>query len=326
MIRNLSPEILRLRSKFFRDIREFFFARDYIEVETPLLNPTGGLDPFLDPLSVKRRGVRKSVQAGSGSRDGYLITSPEYNLKIALSAAPQNMFQIAHSFREGDRGDLHTEEFLLLEWYRMNADEFELMDECHELLVFLASRDYSRRTIPASSPPARIPVRDLFKRHCRCGLSRQDLEMAVIRHRLLATDEIPAELRYDELFFILFLNRIEERLGREGPEFIYHYPAELAALAVIEGNIARRFELFWEGIELANGYYELTDRREQEERFRRENDLRASLAKPVMDFDEQFLQALEIDIPPISGIALGVDRLLMLLLNEERLAEVSPFL
>lgn len=325
MIRNLPPEILRIRSRFFRDIREFFFSRDYIEVETPLLNPTGGMDPFLDPVMVQRRGVRKSVQAGMSSREGYLITSPEYNLKIILSKYPHNVFQIAHGFREGDSGDLHTEEFLLLEWYRVNADEFDLMAECHELLVFLASREYSRRTLASNPLPVRHSVRDLFERYCHCGLSRRDLEKAVTGRRLLSSSEHPSDLRYDELFFTLFLNQIESRLGREGPEFIYHYPAELAALAIIEGEIGRRFELFWEGIELANGYHELTCREEQEERFRKENELRVKLGKPVMEFDEQFLTALENDFPPLSGIALGVERLLMLLLGEEKLAAVSPF-
>ena len=324
MIRRLSPEILKIRSDFLKRTREFFHARGYIEAEAPLVNPTGGVDPFLDPLRITRSGVRKSAEAKPAPRESYLITSPEYNLKIILADLQAHVFQIAHAFREGDRGKLHTEEFLLLEWYRVGADEFELMNECREFLAHLARGEWSKRSLDSAPPRARS-VADVFREYCSCSTERGELEKALVDQGLRGVGEKPEELRYDELFFTLFLNRAEPRLGRGGPEFLYDYPPELAALAAIENGRARRFELYWEGTELANGYYELRSPEEQRKRFERENELRLALGKPRMEIDEQLLQALERGLPPVSGIALGLDRVLMLLLGETSLEEISPF-
>ena len=337
MIRILPPEILIQRSRYLRLVREFFFERGYLEVESPLKNPAGGVEPFLDPLKIERSGIQKSPQARTPAENEYLITSPEYNLKILLAhawrdAASQGrknkaefpgVFQIAHCFREGDVGDIHSEEFLMLEWYKIGADEFELMDECQDLLAYLQDK------LPGAkkSPSARSSrsVREILRLYCECGLERGELEEALVRYNLLGQSEKLSALRYDELFFTLFLNRIEDKLGRQGPEFIYHYPAELAALSVIQDNLARRFELYWQGIELANGYFELTDVQEQSNRFTTENQLRTKLGKEVMRPDPGLLEALELGLPACSGIALGLDRLLMVLTGKSKLEQVSPF-
>ena len=323
MIRILKPAAWEARAKFLSDVRAFFRSRDVLEVETPLLNVHGTVEPFLDPFSVARTARPKSPSAKEPAHNSFLITSPEYNLKILLSALQRDIFQIAHCFREGDSGDHHSEEFLMLEWYRVGYDELHLMKETALLVESLARQPYS---IISFEAPTSHTVADLFQQYCDCGLSRPQLEDALRRFALVGPREQPKTLRYDELFFALFLNRIEPHIGRTAPAFVYDYPPELAALSVIEEGRARRFELFWKGQELANGYFELCNPEEQVARFAQENALRQQLGKPFMPADPQFVAALERGLPPCSGIALGLDRLLMVLLGEDSLAAVSPFL
>jgi len=322
MIRSLSPQVLQIRSDFLGDVRTYFKERNYIEVETPLLNPEGGLEPFIDPFTVARKGVRKSIQASPQKNPGYLITSPELNMKMILKDIRRDIFQISHCFREGDSGDLHSEEFLMLEWYKVNVDEFILMKECADLLKFLSLRHYSR--IAVEEEKFR-PVLEVMESCCECSFNREEMEIALQKFKLIGKNEDIKKLRYDEIFFTLFLNLAESRLGMESPEFIYHYPAELASLSKIEDNISRRFELYWKGIELANGYYEPTTRKEYEECYARENRLRKILGKEIMPPSEQFLSTFENNYPESSGIALGLDRLLMVLLEKKTISEVSPF-
>ncbi len=326
-MRPISPEMQRIRSNFLRDVRDFFFQRDYIEAETPLLNRRGGVDPFLDPMRVEHTGYRKSVEAAHTEDPiaGYLVTSPEYNLKILLSENPVPMFQIAHCFRGGDSGSLHSQEFLMLEWYRPGANEFELMRECRELLAWTAQQPYAKVAVPPENDDSYRSVASVMREALGCDLNRGNLERALVERGLLGRGEVLEELRYDEIFFSLFLNYVEGDLGADGPEFLYHYPREMAALAEVRGDIARRFECYWHGVELANGYFELRSRTEQEARFQGENELRRALGKPEMEPDPDFLAALDRGLPECSGIALGLDRLLMIVRGEKDLSEVSPF-
>lgn len=321
MIRKLEAEIWQTRSNFLHDIRAFFNGNGYLEVDTPVLNPVGTMDPFIDSLQIRRTVARKSPQVAKRKGGGYLITSPEYNMKILLSQLKKSIFEITHCFREGEEGDLHSEEFLMLEWYRADADEFVLMDECVELLSFLSGRPYS-----LAHPEAfrRTELSELFQRYANCSLERKDLEETVVRLKLLGLGERAAELRYDELFHTLFLNRIEKHLGSDGPEFVYGYPPELAALSRVEEGRARRFEIYWGGVELANGYCELSDEAEHRRRFEEHNRLRKRMDKPEMEADGQFLRSLA-DMPFASGIAMGLDRLLMLLCGHTSLTTVSPY-
>lgn len=325
MLNPLDAETLQARAEFLNDVRRFFRERACLEVETPLLNPTGAVEPFLDSLEVRRPTEsavdRKPAGSASGERAGFLITSPEYNLKILLARTGRDLFQIAHCFRAGEAGGLHSEEFLMLEWYRRGIDEFGLMDECDELLDYLAGRPASRIARPG--PARRRTVNQVLNEYAGCpDASRASLLSTCERLGLAGAD---AEAwRYDELFFAVFLNAVEPQLGREGVDFVYQYPRELAALSRIEGDIARRFEIYWQEAELANGYYELIDRAEQERRFAAENELRARLGKEGMTADAQFLAALA-DMPESSGIALGLDRLFMVLQGARDLKSTSPF-
>lgn len=324
MIRKLPAQVWQARARMNAIVRRFMEERQVLEVETPLLGPHGTVEPFLDPFCVQRRARRKGPQ--QKQTDAYLITSPEYNLKILLGDLRRDVFQIAHCFREGDDGPLHSEEFLMLEWYRMGFDEHQLMHETAELLQQLSIE----LPLPAAKAPAPTTivsqsVSEIFQQFVGCGLTRGELETALTQNRLLGSGEDVQSLRYDELFFSLFLNKIENQLGQNCLHFLYDYPPELAALSTIEHGRARRFELYWQGVELANGYYELRDATEQQRRFAEENNLRRSMGKPAMAPDQQFVQALADGLPACSGIALGLDRLLMVLWGASDLSEVSPF-
>ncbi|MEQ9362992.1 MAG: EF-P lysine aminoacylase EpmA [Leptospirales bacterium] len=332
-MRVLTPDLYEAHSEYLRAVRDFFQRAGFLEVETPLLNRHGAVELHLDSLSVQRRGLRKSPEAPRDPTDrspnfaGYLVTSPEYNMKIVLSELRRSIFQLAHSFREGDIGQIHSEEFLMLEWYLVGGHEFALMDQCEEFLQYLSEQPFSRVRLPETKFRRRR-VSELLQTHANCpGLSRAELLAALDRQNLLnpADRERPESIPYEDLFFSLFLNRVEEHLGVDGPEFVYDYPPELAALSRVENGRARRFEIYWRRVELANGYFELTDPVEQRRRFALDNQNRRRAGKPEMEADPAFLAALERGLPECSGIALGLDRLFMLLRNARTLAEVSMY-
>ncbi len=316
-MRQLSRQTYILRDRFLRSVRTFFQEKGLIEVETPLLHATGSPEPFIDNLN---------VQDPTGAPSAFLITSPEFHLKTVLAELRRPIFQIAHVFRGGDGGSrspLHTREFLMLEWYLPGQDEYDLMQQIRELLHHL------NRHFPAARIPQKIPVlsmADLMQQYAGCSMRRSSLEQRAIELKLASPEAIQSD-RYDELFFRVFLHAVEPALVRmPDPFFVHGYPPELAAYSVIEGDIARRFELYWNGVELANGYYEVTDADEQLRRFEKENEIRRSLGKPERKPDEAFVAALRHGIPAGSGVALGLDRLLMLLVQADRIEEVSPFL
>jgi len=315
-MRQLPAELIAARSLFLRSVRHFFHTHDFLEVETPLFHNTGTPEPFIENLH---------VHDPTGASAGFLITSPEYHMKTVLAEVRRPIFQIAHVFRAGDGGSrspLHTREFLMLEWYLPGADEYGLMQQMIELLRFLHAQ------FPAAELSANIPIfsmEDLLREYAGCTMERHSLEDRAIALGLAPADEIRKD-RYDEVFFRVFLHAVEPALARHSyPLFVHGYPAELAAYSVIEGRIGRRFELYWKGVELANGYYEVTDPDEQLRRFEADNAIRRSIGKPERQFDEAFLSALRKGMPAGSGVALGLDRLFMLLWQAGRIEEISPF-
>ena len=315
-MRSLPADLIEARAHFLRSVRTFFQERNILEVETPLLHETGTPEPFIENLL---------AQDPTGAPPGFLITSPEYHMKTVLAEVRRPIFQIAHVFRAGDGGSrspLHTREFLMLEWYLPGADEYSLMQQIIELLRFLHVQ------FPDSDLSTNIPIfsmEDLLREHAGCTMARSSLEDRAIALGLAPADEIRND-RYDEVFFRVFLHAVEPALALHSyPLFVHGYPAELAAYSVIEGNIGRRFELYWKGVELANGYYEVTDPNEQMRRFAADNAIRRSIGKPERQIDEAFLSALWKGMPAGSGVALGLDRLFMLFSNAGRIEEISPF-
>jgi lysyl-tRNA synthetase class 2 len=290
--------VLRVRAEILYRIREFFRARDYLEVETPVLIPAPLPELHIEAVAC-------------GSR--YLQTSPELCMKRLLAAGYPKLFQVCRCFREAERGDRHLPEFTMLEWYVSGRDYLFLMEECEALFRYLADTLYGKEEmifqgngINLSPPWERLSVDEAFSRYG--GMSARQ-----------ALDE--------ECFDEVLVTRVEPRLGKGHPTFLYDYPVELAALARIkQGNpsLAERFELYVSGIELANAFSELVDPDGQARRFEEAQQQRSALGARLYPWPERFLRALY-EMPPSAGIALGVDRLVMLLTNQICIDDVVAF-
>jgi lysyl-tRNA synthetase class 2 len=289
----LSTEGVKQRSRMMRRVRDFFLRREYIEVDTPIRLPV--LIPETEILPL-------------GSEAWFLQTSPELCMKRLLAQGCPQIFQICPCFRKGERGRLHQEEFTMLEWYHAGWSYLELMKECEQVIQQVAGKDCicrSGQKISLQAPWQRLTVNDAFRRYA--GISAE---------KAVRTGE----------FDLLLVEKVEPELGWESPVFLYDYPIELASLARPKPGcpeLAERFELYIGGIELANGFSELTDPVAQRCRFSEEIRKIDSSDNP-RKMPEKFLAALE-ELPDCAGIALGLDRLFMLLLERDCLAEVLPF-
>jgi lysyl-tRNA synthetase class 2 len=286
---------LRARAKAFAAARSFFTSRNFLEVDTPELVPSPGLDLHLDAIE---------------ALGGYLITSPEYQMKRLLAGGLPRIFQLCHVFRRGEVGARHNPEFTMLEWYRAFAGVEEVMRDTEELVaetfLLLAGRTFEH-------PFARLSVGDAFLRFA--SVSEDDF------FALAANDT--------ESFFRILVDRVEPAIASlEQPVFLVDYPLSQASLArpkPADPRVCERFELYVGGVELCNGFGELTDPVEQRRRLLADQQTRASLGKPVYPIDERFLAALEEGMPPSAGNALGLDRLVALALGEPDIARVMPF-
>lgn len=300
---------LRLRARLLARIREFFAARGVLEVETPLLAHAGASDPQIASLSC--------TCAAAGRL--YLQTSPEFAMKRLLAAGSGPIYQICKAFREGESGRLHNPEFTLLEWYRPGFDHFHLMDELEALAECLLGPG------PAA---LRLTYREAFIAHA--GVDPFVLDLASLHARaeaagLVADAEGAADR--DLLLEFLFSHVVQPALGA-GRVFVYHYPASQAALARVHPGpppVAERFELFVDGIELANGYHELADAAEQRGRFTADERIRARRGLPAMPADERLIAALAHGLPDCAGVAVGLDRLFMIAAGAARMDAVMAF-
>ncbi|MDX1957304.1 MAG: EF-P lysine aminoacylase EpmA [Leptospiraceae bacterium] len=308
----LSYDVLKLRSNFIFSIRKFFQAKEFSEIDTPKLKKIPGMEPNLDPFE---------VSSDSNPEEGYLVTSPEYSMKIALSQGCDKIYEIAHSYRANEKGNLHTREFLMLEFYQVGINEQELIEVCIELFDFL-EKNFLQIGF-SSHECIKISMNKLFQEYTGRGFSLEELKNTIEEKKLFISKE---DNRYEDYFFLVFLNLIEKHLKKfEHPYFIYNYPPELASLARIEKNRAKRFEIYWKGVELGNGYYELNHPFEQLQRFHKEQDERKLMGKKVFPIDKEFISALERGLPDCSGIAIGLDRLFMIFLRHKDLKFSSPY-
>jgi lysyl-tRNA synthetase class 2 len=291
-------DALWLRARMIQAIRQFFYGRDYLEVETPLRIPAPAPEEHID---------------APPSGDWFLQTSPELCMKRLVAAGYSKIFQISKCFREAERGHLHLPEFTLLEWYRQGIDYQVLMQECEELILHVASTlekgdvlFFREKKIALQIPWKRISVREAFARYSPLSIS-EALEKACF-------DEIMA-------------CQIEPHLGFDQPVFLYDYPIELGALArgkKTDPAVAERFELYMGGLELANAFSELIDEKEQRLRFEKAQQARRTAGKNIYPMPEPFLKSL-ITMPESSGIALGVDRLAMIFTDSDTIDEVVTF-
>ncbi len=306
-----SPAALRSRAQQLAFVRGFFAEREVLEVETPVLAQHGVTDVNLD-------GVAADVSA-AGRTGGWLQTSPEYHMKRLLAAGSGSIYQISKVFRNGERGRRHNPEFSMLEWYRLGYDDTALMAEVADLVCGWLG----------CARPMQVSYRDAMLAWAEVDpfeVNNQDLRRCC--EQWLEPDQI-ANLDRDGCLDLLMSFSVEPNLGRDTPEFIVGYPASQAALArvsEVDGHpVAHRFELYIDGLELCNGYWELVDASEQRRRFEADNRLRQQSGKPGMALDEAFLDAVEAGLPDCAGVALGLDRLLMLKLDARDIAEVLAF-
>ncbi len=325
---------LARRARLTRAIRAYFDAEGFLEVETGQLVDEPGQEPYLLPVD---------VTAPSGGARRTLITSPELRMKRLLAAGFERIFELSHCFRSGvgERSDLHHPEFTLLEWYRARADDAALIADVERLLPFCAERvapDDARpprardgSSLDLDRGVERISVRDAFRRDAGVDLE-PFLDGDFARFRASARAAGVGGVRDDEdpesLFFRILLDRVEPKLGRPRPTVLTHYPASMAALAVLDESdprTARRFELYLDGVELANAFVELTDPAEQRRRFESDRAKKRALGLDPGPMPERFLSALAHGLPPCAGIALGVDRLLMALIGARRIDDVLAF-
>lgn len=306
-----SLQTLHARAELLAQVREFFAQRGVLEAQTPLLSAAGGTDPNLDSLRVE------SDSLGTG----YLITSPEFAMKRLLAAYGEAVYQICPVFREGEQGRLHNPEFTLLEWYRPGFDHHRLMDETEALLGEL---------LEPEGQTERITYRDAFV--STAGIDPHSADLAALR-KTLSTQGIAEPIGIDaedrDAWLDLLMGAVvAPRLGKDGLCFICDYPASQAILARIKHGdppVAERFEVFYRGVELANGFHELTDAVELRQRFEAERDSRQAQNRICPPIDAALLNALEHGLPDCAGVALGLDRVLMLKLSLDSLAETLAF-
>ena len=301
-------DVLRKRAAVFAGIRQFFSERGVLEVDVPVLGETGVTDLHID-----------SIPAVVGGQPGYLQSSPEYYMKRLLAVGSGAIYCLGKAFRDGESGSRHNPEFTLLEWYRPGWSEHQLMAELVALVSALADEQM---------PHSFYAYRDVF--FAATGLDPHQAELGVLQqlaNELSGSDF--SRVSRSECLDLIFSLSVEPQLP-DGLVLIDSYPSCQAALARVAADeqgvpVARRFEVFLNRMELANGYFELTDPIEQRSRFLSDQALRQSAGKPAMAMDEKLLAALEAGLPDCAGVALGVDRLLMQLLGKRRIDEVLAF-
>ncbi len=312
-----SGEQIRSRAHAWADfltrVRNFFESHSFLEMTTPSLAPSPGTEPFLDPLSVV-------IESDGLNLEKYLITSPEFHLKKALAAGLPRIFEIAKCYRNREGGPHHRVEFHMLEWYRSFASLHEISQDVVNLIGFLSPETRMRFTT----------MPELFKRQIDIELSpamsRDELNHAAAFRGVRTTSDDS----FNDIFHRIFLERIEPHLSEissDEPLLISDYPPSMAALARIGSNgYADRFEVYWRGLEICNAFHELNDPVENRRRFESDNAEREYSGRKRVPLDEELLLCFDLGLPPAGGIALGLERLFMVIHDLSEISKVRPFL
>lgn len=310
-------ETLELRAALNHLVRAFFHARGVLEVETPVFSLAGVSDPHIAPFHLEFSG-----RTDGAPRTRWLRTSPEYAMKRLLAAGVGDCYELGRVFRDGEAGGRHNPEFTMLEWYRVGWDHRRLMDEAVELVraaLALVGRDVDAVDV--------VTYRDLYRR----SIDIDPFTASIDALRAALGDVLidPDGLTRDDWLDLLMTHRLQPAFAPDALTAVHGYPASQCALARIDGvgedAVAERFELYLGGIELANGYHELTDGGEQRRRFARDLQVRAERGAMQPPMDARLLDALAHGLPACAGVALGVDRLLMAMLGTPRIADVLAF-
>lgn len=306
---------LQARATLYQTVRQFFLERHVLEVDVPTLSQAATVDPFIESLTTQ---VKQHVY--------YLQTSPEFFLKRVLIAYQQDIYYLGKAFRQGEQGARHHPEFTMLEWYRIGWNEHQLMDE---VLVLL------REFFPAM-PSVALSYCELFVQHLGINphtASIESLKACVEQHVDIELDDNSRDVWLD-----ILMSHCIEPLLPVGIVFVYDYPKSQAALATVDYSqsvsrhseseayqVARRFEVYVDRLEIANGYWELTDPIEQGRRFIRDQQFRQARDLPLPPYDQQLLDAMYEGLPPCAGVAVGIDRLLMCYLGKAHIEQVMSF-
>jgi lysyl-tRNA synthetase class 2 len=310
------PEALAARARVLAVIRGFFAEAGVLEVETPVLSFSGATDPALASLSTTYTGP-----AAAHGATLWLHTSPEFAMKRLLAAGSGPIWQLCRVFRDGERGRRHSPEFSLLEWYRPGFTMQDLVDEVVALL---------RRVLGGDLREERVTYAEAFARSLGLDPHRAsiaDLQAAALQAGIAGAGALRLPDR-DGWLDLLMTHCVEPGLGAAGITVVHDYPPSQAALACVRDGdppVAERFEVYVRGVELANGFHELADAAEQRRRFEADNRRRRGAGLPEMPIDERLLAALEAGLPDCCGVALGVDRLVMLAIGVQRIDEVVAF-
>ncbi|QTM69066.1 elongation factor P--(R)-beta-lysine ligase [Buchnera aphidicola (Hormaphis cornu)] len=303
------------RAKILTNIRTFFLEHDVLEVETPILSNFTVTDKHLSAFKTYYNSSITSKKIKL-----WLATSPEYHMKRLLASdIGSSIYQISHSFRNNERGRYHNPEFTILEWYSLNCDMHGMIKEVDVFLQKILMYEFSEK----------ISYQKIFIRYLQ--IDPLSVTLSTLLKKFMELDSmhlINSKNNINELIEILFLIGIEPHIGKKNPIFIYNYPRDQAALATInhkDSRVSNRFEIFFKGIELGNGFEELSDSIEQKRRFQKDNDFRRKNNLSTHTIDCFFLEALSNGLPKCSGIAIGIDRLIMLALDAESINEVISF-
>lgn len=302
-----SIENLKKRAALMEGIRLFFKDRGYLEVETPQLSAFGITDVYLS-----------NIKAYFRAKPYYLHTSPEYHMKRLLAAGSGPIFQLARVFRDDELGRWHNPEFTMLEWYQLGINHHQLMDEMDAFL----------QQILKTEAMLRKTYQDVFLDYCGLDPFKASISQfkSLLNNKNLGNVLAPNEEDRDQYLFLIMSHLIEPALASlKQPVAIYDFPLSQAALAKVNGDVAERFEIYFRGIELANGFHELTDAKLQKKRFQEDLAKRKALGLDEPAIDNHFLKALEKGLPSCSGVALGIDRLVALALNKASISDILSF-
>jgi len=323
-----SIEKLKARAELYAQVRAFFYRRKVLEVETPLLSISTATDPHLESICAQVK-----IQMDQTAQNYFLHTSPEFPMKRLLASGSGPIYQICKTFRNGETGARHNPEFTMLEWYRPGFSLDDLMSEVESLIYETLAPKFT-----LSHRIEKLTYRESFQRY----LSIDPFEIAdadLAHHARKLTGYAGPDMARDDYLNLLLSICIEPQLGKAAdkgnknqlnPVFLYEYPPSQASLAQVsiskEGIfVAQRFELYIDGLELANGYFELTDPKEQVHRFENDNIERLNLGLPKIPMDNNLITALEAGLPACAGVALGLDRLLMVKEQAQSISEVLAF-
>ena len=304
---------IKSRALLLQQLRGFFDERGFFEVETPLLSQDTVVDRHLHPIQIERRQITGTSRDAESEAVVFLQTSPEFAMKRLLAAGAESIYQICKAFRAGEAGSQHNPEFTMLEWYRVGDD----MEQGILLLEQLV------QSVLGTSPPTRISYRTAVIEATGLDPIKAPLD------QLASLSRLESETDRDEHLNVILSELVEPRLGVKAPEVLYHYPASQAALAKTKFEdgveVAERFEIYYQGVELANGYHELLDADELVSRNEETNRRRVADGQPALPVNSRLLTAMQSGFPACSGVALGVDRLLMLALQENKIESVIAF-